>query len=498
MAGTCGFIYSIYLSKNMFSSSKPKPNTKKKSKKSLFKRVMAWLHLWLGLASGIIVVIVSLTGCIYVFENEIKDFIEDWRFVEPQEKAFLLPSQLVTIADKKMKDKHAASVTFGEKDDAAIVGYFVEKKEDNEKGRGEKGEHKKGERKGRKNDIAENKGEKGEVKSQGKPSEKAKEKKGEKPKKGRRQGTFISVYMNPYTGEILNVKTFSRGDSPDFFRWILNGHRALWLPYDIGRPIVGVAVLIFVVLLISGIVLWWPTKWIKSIIDKSFKIKWDASFKRVNYDFHNVLGFYSCIFLFFIAVTGLVWSFGWWSKSLYWVTSGGKPLTENRESPKSDTTNIKAFDITTADKVLLKMQKENPQASGILISIPSKPADPIGAFVYKQKNTFYNMDRYSFDQQSLKEISIKTPFSGKYIDANIPDKIRRMNYDIHVGSVLGLTGKFIAFFASLISATLPITGFIIWWGKQKFGKKKPAAKPKVAAKAVPVAKKNIAEQEVTA
>ncbi|MCP2028653.1 putative iron-regulated membrane protein [Flavobacterium sp. HSC-32F16] len=476
----------------MFSSSKPKPNNKKKSKKSLFKRVMAWLHLWLGLASGIIVVIVSLTGCIYVFEHEIKDFIEDWRFVEPQEKAFLLPSQLVTIADKTMKGNHATSVTFGSKDEAAIVGYFIEKKEDKEKGGRE---HKRGEG-NRKKETAKNESEKGktELKPQGKDKGKDKE---EKPRK-RRSGVFTSIYMNPYTGEILSVKSFSRGDSPDFFRWILNGHRALWLPYDIGRPIVGVAILIFVVLLISGIVLWWPTKWIKSIIDKSFKIKWDASFKRVNYDFHNVLGFYSCIFLFFIAVTGLVWSFGWWSKSLYWVTSGGKPLVENRESPKSDTTNIKTFNITTADKVLLKMQKENPQASGILISIPSKPADPIGAFVYKQKNTYYNMDRYNFDQQSLKEISIKTPFSGKYIEANIPDKIRRMNYDIHVGSVLGLTGKFIAFFASLISATLPITGFIIWWGKQKFGKKKPAAKPKVAAKAVPVPKKNNAEQEVTA
>nr|WP_294780418.1 PepSY-associated TM helix domain-containing protein [uncultured Flavobacterium sp.] len=470
----------------MFSFSKPKPKiTKKKSKKSLFKRVMAWLHLWLGLASGIIVVIVSLTGCIYVFENEIRDFIEDWRFVKPQEKAFLLPSQLVSIADNKMKDKKATSVTFGAKDEAAIVGYFVEKKEDGEKGANKKGEHKK---EGKK-EFSKINGEKGKGKG-----------KGEKRKDGRRSGTFISVYMNPYSGEILNVKTFSRGESPDFFRWILNGHRALWLPYDIGRPIVGIAVLIFLVLLISGIVLWWPTKWIKSIINKSFKIKWDASFKRVNYDLHNVLGFYSCIFLFFIAVTGLVWSFGWWSKSLYWVTSGGTPLTENRESPKSDTTNVKAFNITTADKVLLNLRKENPQASGILISIPSKPADPIGAFVYKQRYTYYNMDRYTFDQQSLKEISIKTPFSGKYIEANIPDKIRRMNYDIHVGSVLGLTGKIIAFLASLISASLPITGFIIWWGKQKFGKKKaPAAKPKVASKAVPVSKlKTNAEQEVTA
>ncbi|TDX09745.1 PepSY-associated TM helix domain-containing protein [Flavobacterium sp. S87F.05.LMB.W.Kidney.N] len=480
----------------MFSSSKPKPNTKKKSKKSLFKRVMAWLHLWLGMASGIIVVIVSLTGCIYVFENEIKDFIEDWRFVKPQEKAFLLPSQLVTIADKKMKDKHATSVTFGGKDEAAIVGYFVEKKEEGRKGRGERAERKRDDK--RKN-FAKNESVKAKSDLKAQPNEKGKEK-GKKGKGGRRSGTFISVYMNPYTGEILNVKTFSRGESPDFFRWILNGHRALWLPYDIGRPIVGVAVLIFVFLLISGIVLWWPTKWIKSIIDKSFKIKWDASFKRVNYDLHNVFGFYSCIFLFFIAVTGLVWSFGWWSKSLYWVTSGGTPLVENRESPKSDTTIVKAFNITTADKVLLNIKKENPQAAGIMISIPSKPADPIGAFVYKQRHTFYNMDRYSFDQQTLKEISIKTPFSGKYIEANIPDKIRRMNYDIHVGSVLGLTGKIIAFLASLISASLPITGFIIWWGKQKFGKKKaPAAKPKVASKIITAPKlKSNAAQEVSA
>ncbi|MFZ0597181.1 MAG: PepSY-associated TM helix domain-containing protein [Flavobacterium sp.] len=475
----------------MFSFSKSNPN-KKKSKKSLFKRVMAWLHLWLGLASGIIVVIVSITGCIYVFENEIRDFIEDWRFVEPQEKAFLLPSQLVTIADKTMKGKHATSVTFGTKEDAAIVGYFTQKKDEG-KDKDGKNAGKRGEGKRRNQDLAKNDNEKGKSQVKGKGKEKGKD---EKPKR-RRGGIFTSVYMNPYTGEVLNVKSVSRSDSPDFFRFILNGHRALWLPYDIGRPIVGIAVLIFVFLLISGIVLWWPTKWIKSIINKSFKIKTDASFKRVNYDLHNVLGFYSCIFLFFISATGLVWSFGWWSKSLYWVTSGGKPLVESRESPKSDTTNVKTFELATIDKVLLNMSKQNPQASGILVTIPEKPADAIGAFVYKQKNTFYNMDRYSFDQQTLKEISIQSPFSGKYIEANIPDKIRRMNYDIHVGAVLGLTGKILAFLASLISASLPITGFIIWWGKQKFGKK-PAASQKVSAKGIPVVKpKVIPQKEVT-
>ncbi|RYD94396.1 MAG: PepSY domain-containing protein, partial [Sphingobacteriales bacterium] len=433
---------------------------KKRNNKSLFKRISAWLHLWLGLASGIIVVIVSLTGCMYVFEHEIKDMIEDWRFVKPQAKAFLTPSQLVEIADKHMKGKHASSVTISGKEDAAIVGYFSPSKDRGEgseergRKRGKKdrptssdslsrGDSGRGGRKGKKDRSAEfasndtagkrmradlSNGKKG-----GKDSTKLAAAAKEKPSKGgrgRRGGVFTSVYMNPYTGAVLNVKSVTRGESPDFFRFMLNGHRALWLPYEIGRPIVGVGVLTFVVLLITGMVLWWPVKWIKSIRDKSFKIKFSGTFKRVNYDTHNVLGFYSMIFLLLISMTGLVWSFEWFSKSLYWVTSGGKPLVESREEAKSDTTLTGEFAITSVDKIFFKLKTENPQAASILVSIPKRPADAIGGFVYKQMNTFYNMDRYSFDQHTLKAVTTKTPspFAGKYVEANVPDKIRRMNY----------------------------------------------------------------------
>ena len=51
-----------------------------------------------------------------------------------------------------------------------------------------------------------------------------------------------------------------------------------------------------------------------------------------------------------------------------------------------------------------------------------------------------------------------------------------MNYDIHVGAVLGLPGKILAFFASLIAASLPVTGFVIWWGRRKKSKAKPVDK----------------------
>ncbi|HVK46889.1 MAG TPA: hypothetical protein VM488_03580, partial [Pseudobacter sp.] len=50
-------------------------------------------------------------------------------------------------------------------------------------------------------------------------------------------------------------------------------------------------------------------------------------------------------------------------------------------------------------------------------------------------------------------------------------------------SILGLPGKIMAFFAALIGASLPVTGFLVWWGKRKKkskNTKKPAAKTAVA------------------
>jgi uncharacterized iron-regulated membrane protein len=49
-------------------------------------------------------------------------------------------------------------------------------------------------------------------------------------------------------------------------------------------------------------------------------------------------------------------------------------------------------------------------------------------------------------------------------------KLNDLNYDLHVGQALGLTGKIIAFLASLICGSLPITGLLIWIGKRKKSK----------------------------
>src|ERR1044072_7763138 len=63
---------------------------KRKNSKSLFRRIIGWLHLWLGLISGIVVFIVSITGCLFSFQEEISNITyKNVFYVQPQNKATL-------------------------------------------------------------------------------------------------------------------------------------------------------------------------------------------------------------------------------------------------------------------------------------------------------------------------------------------------------------------------------------------------------------------------
>lgn len=395
-----------------------KQKTQKKKGKSVFRRINDWLHLWLGLASGIVVVVVSITGCIYVFEREIRTVTEPFQFVKAENKPLLPPSVLKQKAEQyafggktDTLERRIAGVTYNPPGHAAMSNY-------NTKAKG-----------------------------------------------------YTVLFQNPYTGEVLHEKQFEK----DFFRVILMGHYYLWLPHEVGHVVVGSAILIFVLLLITGLVMWWPKNLKKANVDKSFKIKWGASFKRVNYDLHNVLGFYVLLVAFAIAVTGLVWSFEWFSKSYYWALSGGKQLDTGRKQKIKIDESKQAMFAHPEDVLWQRTMAAYPNNKGyIQIGIPAKSSEPLTASYNPEAKTYYKREIRSYNPRTLEEIKRKGIYNTPYAKATVADRIYRMNYDIHVGAIGGIAGKIVAFFASLICATLPVTGFIVWWGKKK-KKKKPVA-----------------------
>src|SRR5690606_6796518 len=102
-------------------------------------------------------------------------------------------------------------------------------------------------------------------------------------------------------------------------------HRQL-LMGKTGKVITGICCLSYLVILITGLFLWWPKN--SKILRQRLKIKWDAKFKRVNWDLHAVAGFYSLPLLFLIAFTGLTWSYKWFNNGIFFLFDGKGPQKE--------------------------------------------------------------------------------------------------------------------------------------------------------------------------
>lgn len=120
-----------------------------------------------------------------------------------------------------------------------------------------------------------------------------------------------------------------------------------------------------------------------------------------------------------------------------------------------------------ADKLWQEHKNELGKNEGLAVYFAFQPADPIEVVVNHRPGTYYNSDFFHYDQYSGKRIRALGSWDGKFSDAKTADKIARLNYDMHVGAVLGLPGKLLAFFASLIAASLPVTGFLLWLGRKK-------------------------------
>ncbi|MFD1293048.1 PepSY-associated TM helix domain-containing protein [Lutibacter holmesii] len=271
---------------------------------------------------------------------------------------------------------------------------------------------------------------------------------------------YQSIFINPYSGEIIQVDDHLSG----FFAFVLKGHMRLWLPKKIGEQVVSASIMLFIFIIISGFLLWLPKK--RKGLKKRLKFDWKATtkWKRKNFDLHAIFGFYICSFALALGITGVIMSYDWLKYVVYISTGGDKVpafiIPENNSKISATDYEVKPIDL-----LIPKLLKESPNAESFELHYPESEDNSIYVEVSNSKGLFYDSDFRFFDQNTLEEIETDAIF-GKYKDSKFADKLLRMNYDIHIGAIGGITGKIIAFFASLLIASLPVTGGLLWYGKK--------------------------------
>lgn len=385
-----------------------------KKKISLTKKWSAKLHLWLGLSVGIIIFVVSLTGTLYVFKDEIQNSIR-------KEAMYLQKSAATPIPISVLKEK--VSLELNEKYPINAVEISLD------------------------------------------PNKSYRFSYYEKNKKGWNYFDEVKInkliYVDQYTGKILAVYN----DKYNFFNIIKSIHWSLLLNSDWGKYVVGIPTVLFIFMLITGIVLWWPKN--KKARKGRFWFSWEnvKTWKRKNYDLHNILGFYASFFALLISVTGIYFAYPY-VKNLFNVTlSGSLELPKEKEMKSPDS--LMAKNTSVYDLTAQETRKLYPSSSSFRIPLngknkKGKELKNIPVTIYGAEGRFSERNTLVFDKYSGK-LLVDKPHQ-KLSNA---EKYANANYDIHTGSYFGLFGKILWFITGLICTSLPVTGFLVWWGKQK-------------------------------
>ncbi|MFC5047009.1 PepSY-associated TM helix domain-containing protein [Aquimarina hainanensis] len=381
---------------------------KKSYKKGDAKRLIRFIHEWMGLTSGLIVFIVSFSGTLFVFADEFVSLCAgDAKYVTVDPSKEKLP--VATLIDKFKEQQPRRGI------------FYVDTYTDSD----------------RSFRIASEKNMK----------------------------DFTYTYMDPYSGEILkNSRSYW------FFFFIAARIHAQILMYKVGQTIVGIATIIFLLELISGLILWFPKRWNKKARKASFTIKQNTNWKRRVYDLHKILGFYALLPALLITVTGLIMAYKVLTgitQNSFGGTADGEALIE-AHLPKPDPTRK----MLSIDEVISKTQLSNPETKQIRIGFPHEAIDPYYLTVVGEtiglkswiKGDFFFTNRYTGDRVVL-------PASlDNYT------KINQTVFDLHVGHWWGLFGKIITFIIGIICSSLPVTGFILWLRKKKKEREKRRTK----------------------
>ncbi|OCK52813.1 peptidase [Chryseobacterium sp. CBo1] len=387
-----------------------------KKKPSFTKKWSAKLHLWFGLSVGLIVFVVSLTGTMYVFKDEIQDQL--------RKDVIYVKAQTITqnpLSIEILKEK--VSLEINEKFPISSVEIPLDKNKSYEFLYYEK------------------------------------------DKKGWNYFDEVKinklVYVNQYNGQILGIYN----EKYDLFPILKSIHWSLLLKADWGKYVVGIPVVLFIMMLITGIILWCPKN--KSAAKGRFWFKWEnvKTWKRKNYDLHNILGFYASFIALLLSLSGIYFAYPWVKNTFNLTLSGSSELPKEKEIKSPDSLlakNNSVFDLSAQETKNLY-----PESSSFRIPLngknkKGKELKNIPVTVYGEDGKFAIRNQIVFDKYSGKLLSNKP-----HQQLNNAEKYANANYDVHTGSYFGLVGKIIWFIAGLICTSLPVTGFLVWWGKKK-------------------------------
>ena len=227
----------------------------------LFRKIIFWMHLICGVAAGLVVLVMSVTGVVLTYEKQMIRWADGFRVVPPAGAAGRPdPEALLGQARAETGKTPTALLLRSDPNESARL-YF-----------------------------------------------------------GRE-----SFAIDPYTGERLGegavgLRRFFR-TMIVWHRWLGQegeGRAA-------GKAVTGACNLAFLFIVVSGCYLWWPKQWTRQQLRSIVFFRGGLKGKARDFNWHNVFGLWCALPLFVVVSTAMFFSYSWPTGMLYALTGEERP-----------------------------------------------------------------------------------------------------------------------------------------------------------------------------
>ena len=274
-----------------------------------------------------------------------------------------------------------------------------------------------------------------------------------------------TVHVDRFTGEPLGD-----GDTRTrrFLRSVLTWHRWFALEGEsriIGRTITATANLGFLFLLASGLYLWWPSSRRRAAWRRALWFRRGISGRARDFNWHNVIGFWSAVPLAIIVASGVTISYQWAADLVHRLAGDRPPFQQSPRPWESDggarlsATPDPAASLVDLQTLAAKAVAETPGWRTMTLDLPESRRDPVviavdsGTGRQPSKSADFLFDRATGD---LVGRAGYPTFSRGF-------KVRRWLRFAHTGEVYGVIGQSLAGLVSLGVAVMVWTGLAMSW-----------------------------------
>ncbi len=392
---------------------------KRAASRKLYQLIIRW-HFFCGIIFIPLIIVISISGCIYLFEDEYENFVyDDLFFVQPGDSR-LPASQLLNQVKTAFPELAASGMTLYSDPDRSVEIVLKES-------------------------------------HQRTPEKTSMEWAGNGPEKVpvvmNRERT--SVFVNPYTGEILGALK----SSDRLMRFMKDLHGNL-LTGKFGTKFVELTSCWVMVLMTTGLIMWWPRG--KTGIMGTLLPRLNTNKRLFWRDLHTVPAFYFSFFIIFLVISGLPWT-DVWGDAFHKIQRDLKmsaPAGFHSRELKSNY--VPGAQPVSVDTVISAALQEGYDGE-LNVKIPRNRLDT------------YAIQRNSDDPAQRPSMHLDQ-YTGKIIaktDWNkVPVLAKAVSYGIklHRGEYFGVWNLILVLVTTLVLIFMAVSGIVMWLQRKPKGK----------------------------